>query len=52
MNSHDLTNNTLRLEILGKLLIESIEKDENLEVTVKSDYLEALENQINSLKNM
>ena len=52
MNSHDLTNNTLRLEILGKLLIESIENDESLELSVQSDYIEALEKQITSLKNL
>jgi predicted transcriptional regulator len=50
MNRHDIVNNTLRLEVLGKVVIEAIEKENNINQNTINDYIQTLESQINLLK--
>lgn len=50
-NRHDFINNTLRLEILGKLSIDAIESSSKIDAETLKDYLEALEQQLIYLQN-
>ena len=50
-NRHDFINNTLRLEILGKLNIDAIESDNKIDAETLKDYLESLEKQITFLQS-
>lgn len=50
-NRHDFINNTLRLEILGRLVVESIEKKEKVDAETLSDYLKFTKEQISFLEN-
>ena len=49
-NKHDFINNTLRLEILGKILIESLEENKVVDDETLSDYLKFSKEQISYLQ--
>lgn len=50
-NRHDFINNTLRLEILGKLSIDTIESNSKIDAETLKDYVEAVEKQLIFLKS-
>lgn len=51
MNQHDVINNTLRIEVLGKILIESLENEREFSLDHKNDYVQFLKDQINYLES-
>ncbi len=50
-NRHDFINNTLRLEILGKLVIESLEDKTEVDAQTLQDYLQFTKDQVTYLQN-
>lgn len=49
MNQHEIINNTLRLEVLGQLLLESLETGSQLSNEDHDNYISFLKKQIELL---
>ena len=47
---HELVNNMIRIDILNKLLIENIDKNQSINTEYQHDLLEALTEQIEIVK--
>lgn len=51
MDRHEVINNTLRLEVLGKLLIENLEQNNNPSDDFIKEYSESLKIQLTLIEN-
>lgn len=49
---HDFLNNGIRIEILTKLIADSIQKSESIDSEVKSDIQTALESHFNFIEKL
>lgn len=51
MDRHEVINNTLRLEVLGKLIIENLEQNNIPSDDFIKDYSESLKKQLTLIEN-